>query len=276
MNFYWCLSFLDFDVKLTLVSPHSVYAHEEVIPSLLDKLVMDIESIGLFKDPIIVDSNSNVVLDGMHRLAAAKKLGLFWIPVCYIDYMDKRVKVYRWWRSIFGPDLRKVIETSFKMEFKSNEMLNDYLSKFSLLVFKDGFYILSYDDDIFDKFMYAKNIENFISSNGFRIEYDFEADAMLKLHSGLCSAILTLPEISKVDVISIATSNKVLPHKSTRHVFPYRPMNINVPLKVLFVDDFEKAFSMFVEVIKDRKVIIYPPGCILDRKYDEYIYFFEG
>ncbi|MEM4483331.1 MAG: ParB N-terminal domain-containing protein [Candidatus Methanomethylicia archaeon] len=276
MSSYWCLSFLNFNVKLTLVSPYSVYAHEEVIPSLLDKLVMDIESIGLFKDPIIVDGSSNVVLDGMHRLAAAKKLGLFWIPVCYIDYMDERVKVYRWWRSIFGYDLKKVVEHSFKMEFKDNEMLNDYLSKFSLLVFKDGFYILSYDDDVFSKFMSAKNLERFISNSGFRIEYDFEVDAISKLRSGLCSAILTLPEISKVDVISIAVSNRVLPHKSTRHVFPYRPMNINVPLKILFIDDFEKAFSMFIEVIKGRRVNIYPPGHILDRKYDEYIYFFEG
>lgn len=276
MSSCWQLSFLDFTVELTLTPPESLYIHEEIIPSILDKLVKDIETSGLFRDPVIVDRNSNVVLDGMHRLAAAKKFGFLWIPVCYVDYMDERIKVYRWWRSIFGSNLRKIVDDVLKLKPMDVNMLNDsYLSKCSLIVFKDVFYILN-SNSVFDAFLSAKNLEKFISGYGFRIEYDLESDAMAKLNSNLCSAVLTLPIISKADIISIATSNRVLPHKSTRHVLPYRPMNINVPLKILFTSNFQEAFSMFVNVIKGRKVNIYPPGHVLDRKYDEYIYFFEG
>jgi len=44
----------------------------------------------------------------------------------------------------------------------------------------------------------------------------------------------------------------------------------------LFMDSFEEASLMFLDHIKSRAVRIYPPGSILDRKYDEYLYVFEG
>ncbi|MFX1466245.1 MAG: ParB N-terminal domain-containing protein, partial [Promethearchaeota archaeon] len=55
--------------KLDYLQPHEKTAFKAV-----DQLAQEIEKDGFQKDPIIVEKNSMVVLDGMHRLAALKKL----------------------------------------------------------------------------------------------------------------------------------------------------------------------------------------------------------
>lgn len=270
------LSFLDFSIEISLAPVNSLYVHEEIIPSILNKLVNDIKSNGLFKDPIIADCNSNVILDGMHRLAAARMLNLKWIPTCYINYMDNRVKVYRWWRSIYGLGLMEIVKKYFtNVKFLNSNDINDYVNKYTLLVFRNGFYVFP-SKDLMEALHLAKDLENLILNFGFKIEYDLEFDALQKLNSNLCSAVITLPEISKNDVISIAKSNRVLPHKSTRHVLPFRPMNTCTPLSLLSMEDFHFANSMFINSIKSKRINIYLPGHVLDRKYDEYLYVFEG
>ncbi|MEM2136429.1 MAG: ParB N-terminal domain-containing protein [Candidatus Methanomethylicia archaeon] len=275
MSCGWHLSIFGFDVELSLASASSLYIHEEIIPSLLDKLVRDIKIDGVFKDPIIVDLNSMVVLDGMHRVAASRKLGLKWVPVCYLNYMDNKVHVHSWWRCISGSNLREFVEGNFKVEFLGRDRFNEYVSQSPLLVFRDGFHIFNFND-VFEGFKHVKFLEETFSDAGFTIDYDVESDAISKLDSGLCSAVLTLPYISKDYIVSLALSNKVLPHKSTRHVLPYRPMNVNVPLSILLIDDFKSAVSRFISIINSRKASLYPPGHVLDRRYDEYLYVFEG
>ncbi|MCS7369232.1 MAG: hypothetical protein NDF57_05935 [archaeon GBS-70-058] len=275
MTLSLCLSFMDFTEELALVSVDMLYPHEEIIPSILNRLVEDIRDCGVFKDPIMVDSNSNVVLDGMHRLAASKVIGFKWIPVCYVDYMSDRVKVYRWWRVISGSGFREFVEKSFNVDFLDRSVIDDYISKYPLLVFRDGFYLF-HASGVFESLLLVKDLEASFSSRGFSVSYDLESDALSKLDSGVCSAVLTLPSVSKRDVVLLALSGKILPHKSTRHVFPFRPMGINLPLNILFMDSFEEASIMFINHIKSKVVKIYPPGCVIDRKYDEYLYVFEG
>jgi hypothetical protein len=269
------ISFMGFSEELALAPVDKLHPHEEIIPSILDKLVGEIRRSGVFKDPIIVDSNSNVVLDGMHRLAASKIIGFKWIPVCYVDYMSDGVRVYRWWRIISGSGFREFVEKSFNADFLGRDSVDIYVSKYPLLIFRDGFYLF-HTSGVFESLWLVKDLEANFSSRGFIVNYDLESDAISKLDSGECSAVLTLPGVSKGDVISLAVSGKVFPHKSTRHVFPFRPMGINLPLNVLFMDSFEEASLMFLDHIKSRAVRIYPPGSILDRKYDEYLYVFEG
>jgi len=59
------------ELKITLVETSKLYIHEEIIPESLARLVDKIKSEGVWTDPIIVDEKTMVVLDGMHRVAAA-------------------------------------------------------------------------------------------------------------------------------------------------------------------------------------------------------------
>jgi ParB-like chromosome segregation protein Spo0J len=63
-------------LEISLVETSRLYIHEEIIPDILSKLVEKIKSDGVWTDPIIVDAKTMVVLDGMHRVAAARELRL--------------------------------------------------------------------------------------------------------------------------------------------------------------------------------------------------------
>jgi hypothetical protein len=57
------------ELKITLAETSSLRIHEEIIPSILARLVEKIKSDNVWTDPIIVDEKTMVVLDGMHRVA---------------------------------------------------------------------------------------------------------------------------------------------------------------------------------------------------------------
>ena len=47
----------------------------------------------MIKQPIIVDRNTGIILDGHHRYNAARILGLKKIPVFFVDYLSDDVKI---------------------------------------------------------------------------------------------------------------------------------------------------------------------------------------
>ena len=92
----------ELELRLRLEELSKVRIHEEIIPKLLEELSNAISSDGEAKHPVIVDSNTLVVLDGMHRVAAFEKLGCKYLPVCLVDYQSPGVKVGCWYRTVDG------------------------------------------------------------------------------------------------------------------------------------------------------------------------------
>jgi hypothetical protein len=70
--------------------------HEQIRPEYLEKLKEEIKADGILKLSIAVDKNTNVIIDGHHRLHALKKLGAEKIPVTYFDYQTPEIKVLSW------------------------------------------------------------------------------------------------------------------------------------------------------------------------------------
>ncbi len=67
--------------------------HEQVSKEYLNNLKNEIISDQLLKQPIVVDENTFVILDGHHRLNALKELNLAKIPVIFVDYSLPEIKV---------------------------------------------------------------------------------------------------------------------------------------------------------------------------------------
>ena len=81
---------------LDILDIGSLRGHEEVIPENLEKRTAKLLERGFYK-PIIVDSESMVILDGHHKWTAAKNLGLARVPVLLVDYLaDGGVEVDVW------------------------------------------------------------------------------------------------------------------------------------------------------------------------------------
>ncbi len=55
--------------------------HEQIRKAHLKEIKAQIEADGFIDDPIIVDKNTMIILDGHHRFNALKLLGLHAIPV---------------------------------------------------------------------------------------------------------------------------------------------------------------------------------------------------
>lgn len=89
--------------------------HEKLDPQRLIHLKAEIESDGILKKPVAVDMNTNVVLDGHHRIGALKLLGCSKIPALFVDYQSPKIGVKTAQNGIEYPK-QKVIEAALKGE----------------------------------------------------------------------------------------------------------------------------------------------------------------
>jgi len=70
--------------------------HEEICPIHLRNLRDEIKKDGCVKDPIIVDENTLVILDGHHRYNSLKMMGYNFAPCCLVDYQSGDIGVACW------------------------------------------------------------------------------------------------------------------------------------------------------------------------------------
>lgn len=82
--------------KITIIQNSLLKQHEMIIESHLEELFIQIKKDGYISDPIIVDKNTMIILDGHHRYNAIKRLGLSASPVCLVDYKSDKIKVKSW------------------------------------------------------------------------------------------------------------------------------------------------------------------------------------
>jgi len=81
-------------VRFALVPVSDLKTHEVAEPDRVRRVVRQMQSNGVVKKAIIVDSKSMVVLDGVHRLSALRMLGAVRAPAWLIDYSDEDVVVF--------------------------------------------------------------------------------------------------------------------------------------------------------------------------------------
>lgn len=90
--------------KFRLLPVASLHPHERVDEADVEHLVSEIRSLGLVREPIWVARGDDVILNGHHRYAALRKLGVRWVPAWVIEYTDPAMELLRWSP---GPPLEK-------------------------------------------------------------------------------------------------------------------------------------------------------------------------
>ena len=68
--------------QIKIIKNNLLKEHERVIKTHLMELYIQIKKDEYIDDPIIVDKNTMIILDGHHRYNALKLLGLSCSPVC--------------------------------------------------------------------------------------------------------------------------------------------------------------------------------------------------
>jgi len=277
----------DICLELSLVDLDKLHIHEEVIPTLVDQLAEVIIKDGVLRHPVMADKNSLVVLDGMHRVAALKKMGCRWMVVCLVDYDDPAIGLFGWYRTLKGKDVEEhAVESARAIGLtlkKSNhdEGMNalNTGSADALLITKDQcLEVTDSHGDVRSAFAIVKKLENQLAGSGLKVGYETASDAETKLRNGEIDMILATRPIKKSDVINQGVRDEPFPHKVTRHTVPARPLEIDVPLALL--EDrtltMEKANEEFLRIMSSRKIRQMPPGSVIEgRRYDEEVYLFN-
>jgi uncharacterized protein YwgA len=272
-------------LEIRLEKLKNLRVHEEVIPDVLRRITEDIRADGYFKHPVIVDSETLIVLDGIHRVVAAKNLRCRFIPVCLVDYNNPNINVGYWCRVInHSSDFRKLLQLVRELGFtveelqreKVQKLVNERMATTAIISRKKCFALYGPQKNIIEIYNAINQIESKLRSESYSINYEIESDALEKVSSGKTLSILITPVVSKKDIVAAVLSRKVFTHKATRHLIPARPLFVNVPLELLQGKlGFNKANENFVGNLFKKQIIRLPPGQIFDRRYEEEIYVFK-
>lgn len=262
---------IPFSLKLSLVPVTQLYPHEKVVSSLLKELKKEILEEQVLKDPILVDEKSFTVLDGMHRLQVAKKLGLDAIPCCLVDYESSFIKLGTWCRNLAFSEAKveegiKIITRfldkhvrKFRLKNQIREIFQTKRKKWDILIVNSkgntGFCGKFDDSDkIYWKFdAFEEKIE---SLNALQIHYEADKAVVKKLieENKEDSVFIFPPLIAKETVLQYSKERRLLPPKTTRHVFPARPLAVDCPLSFLKGNKLEERNKNFTAHLLKKEI----------------------
>ncbi|MHA1506630.1 MAG: hypothetical protein ACTSR0_05555 [Candidatus Asgardarchaeia archaeon] len=280
-----------FHFKIGVLSIGDVFPHEEVIEESLKKLIHSIRRSNVLLHPVIVDERSGVILDGMHRYYAFKRMGFDYIGVCLIDYKSSYVAVKNWYRSLSChydvDEISDLISKNFECievevtNYDEFPRIVERADTIAVLLYKMGereITILQLKSSsrlsLVKKYNLIKEVENLLRDRfGCKISYYSEYSAIRLLKEGKIRYVLATPKIEKDEVIKSALSGEVFAAKSTRHVIPVRPLFVNFPLELfrrgVLGDSLEEKNSITEAILKRKQVIQLRGKVNIDRFYEE-------
>jgi hypothetical protein len=281
-------------LRLKLEPLERIRLHEEVIPEAFRKICRALCEEQVLQDPIFVDEDSKVILDGMHRAAALLKLkygeckNLFWnekreeyiypqcagcpgkfrnleyILCCSVDYVHtKAVELRKWYRGVHFPfeDTLETLGSAYELQ----ELPDQQLDEDSFAVLTDGkryFSLSGKFESVLDKYLALRDVEQLIRDNGGTITYCADEEAFEMLERKEFSFLMITPTIRRQDVQKFSKRGfpcrgEVFPPKSTRHRLSARPLKINIPLRLLEAGDYHsKQEQLKVFLRRKRKLTV--------------------
>lgn len=80
-------------MTIKMLSPSSLKPTEQYDPSRVDTLFEKIKNEGIWQQPILIERNHSVIMDGHHRHQVAKRMNLTTIPCLIISYDSPYITV---------------------------------------------------------------------------------------------------------------------------------------------------------------------------------------
>jgi hypothetical protein len=263
---------------ISLVDIDTLKPHEEIIEPIVKSLTDAMGTFGLVRDPLIVDRDKKVILDGMHRHSSFKSLGCRFAPCCLVDYDNPLIKVGSWFRLFKVEDAESLAEKLLK-ESNLNYTVEEIGtanptsgSRPIILTQKGKQYALRHDSSPINVARTAVALEKAVAGRGYHADYLPEDVALQNLKQERVNFVIAVPVFTKQQIRDFGTSGPLLPHKTTRHVIPSRPLRIDIPLGLLRETHLSQveADVELREILSTRRVESKPPGSVVDgRRYEE-------
>ena len=289
----FCIETGSLKLELEVVRVDSLFQHEEILPHVADKLIFEFKNWTNLQNPVIVDKNY-IVLDGNHRVFVFKKLKFKYISVCKVDYFNELTQL-RYWFRLLGrieslESLKQIINdmNGSLREVRDREALRKALENNNLScgIQQDNFYAsISFHEDVVNDAVSAYNalekIQGELLQNGLKIEYIpcksvHEGKFCDELKNG--EIIIWTPQITKEMVVDAVKKKKRFAPKTTRHLIPARPLNVNVPT-YWFKEDIslEEINKRFLKLLERKNLRRFGPGQVVGGRYyeEELFVFFD-
>ena len=261
-------------LEITVEPLEKLHHHEETIPASLDTLMEEFRRTGVQQDPIIVDRESKVILDGTHRCRALETLGCNAVVVCYVDYMLDCFLLESWYRIYPAPTHGQVLLNALQEdeEFRpgatqSVERARKNLAKREILTalvteedpgIAHPFSLEEGGQSVVDMYWKIQTIEQRIRELSKReLDYDDKEHSMKRLNEGELGMVLMTPPVMKEEVqqFTRGESARLFPPKVTRHVLPARPLGVNVGLEQLKTGRTENTQQEVSEYLERRRLL---------------------
>ncbi len=279
------ISSSNLNFRIRMVNLEELKPHEEVIDPIVGSLVNEVLNEGLLRDPLVVDQEDYIILDGMHRFNSLRLLKCRFLPCCLIDYNSPQIKVGSWFR-LFRVDEPEPLAEELLKETRLNYSKShvdsadtNYDLQTVILTRTGAEYSLPESLDPIQRARTAVDLEKAMVKKGHAVTYFSEIVALQQLRSGEASLIISVPIFTKQQIREFGLTGRLLPHKVTRHVIPSRPLGINVPLGLLTdpTTSREEADQKLGELLAQKQVERKPPGSVVDgRRYQEELLIFSA
>ncbi len=257
-------------IKLEIIQISALRPHEETVASMADGVLRALLRDGFQRDPIAVDAGTRTVLDGSHRVEAltraSAKSALAWV----LDYEDPEVRLFRWHRLVTSPSEESAEGIVKELRLDRVGTANSEARGSELRIIWRGQAFGRSHAGLEEELQTMRDFDRAVTARRLPLEFvDEEAATSVSPHRN--DLFLIPPRISKADVLRAGSVGRLLPPKSTLHVFPFRPLGVNYPLKEL------RAGKDIIESLlgSKRPRFIESPSTFGGRGYREAIVVFE-
>lgn len=267
-----------FSSRIRVLPLEEIRPHEEYDSKILLRITNSLMTEGVIRDPILVDSENNVILDGTHRYWALTRLGCRTAPVALYNYSSPEVSIGCWYRCVSkAPPIgwAGLINTPPRTMEEGVEAVTKRRALLSVVYMNRSHTIASGGFDIFEAYRLLSFFECGMRGLESGLSYATEEDALDLLRMGEIEAVLAPPPIKKSEVVLAARTGRLFPIKSSRHVIRSRPVGIDIPLGWLKnrVEDLAPKIESLLSSGSFRPL---PKGTMMNgRRYEEEIYIFE-
>jgi hypothetical protein len=234
---------------LKVIDSCDLLTHEESDPRRVETLRERIKAERILKNPPIIapipDTGKYVVLDGANRTTAFKELQIPHIIAQLVDYKGFGIKLETWYHVVAGMDRANFCEQIESIDNLDLEEVDIGTARQALasgdalayLVFADSVQMVAVEDR--SHFEKLKTLRDIVAvyrgkANIFRASND-EWEKQFPFYPGI-TALVIFPPLVPDDVMLAMQNGYKIPSGVTRHVIPYRALNINIPLQILKAD----------------------------------------
>ena len=249
----------------------SLLPHEETIPANVERIASEMKRDGVQKDPIMIDSGTGTILDGMHRLAAFFTLGIENAVCCAVDYPSRSISLGRWARvySLGNADTLDGFlspagitrRTTLAEAFSALETREASIGALT----SDAAYLPESNIDFGTALGTLTALDRLAAARGFAREFVPEDEVDIPLQSGR-KVVVLLRRLGKEDVVTAARTGKLFPCKTSMHRIDPRPVAVDFP-----IGELGKATTELLrQRLAGRKEILLPPDTMYEgRRYKE-------